>query len=428
MRGFRVGLLAGALVATVGIPLAGGSARAQEPGLEASQNSTQDGTQASANSAQNCPGNPDAIGTSRMLVIDPRDYSHVGRMQYPTSLPLEDKEVVLTFDDGPLPPYSNQILDILAAQCVKATYFLVGEMARAYPATARRVFEAGHTIGTHSESHPMHIGRLPIDKMRMEIDRGIADVSQAIGDPRAVAPFFRIPGLDRSDTLESELAARSLIVFSSDTVADDWHHHITPGQIISLAIKRLEARGKGILLLHDIHPTTVAALPGLLKELKDNGFHIVQIVPAPSDHIVTAGDARTRMLASAVPDDLTIDVGAQPSWPEAGANRAPDEIDLPVPDASAFAPDAVPGADSSDVQWPNQPETKAAEDSTEPARHSRRTARHHREVAGSADHDSPRRRPHEHGHAGAGTEGNHADLASKVKSFAALFTPATPAH
>ncbi len=68
--------------------------------------------------------------------------------------------------------------------------------------------------------------------------------------------------------------------FSSDTVADDWHHRISPGRIISLAVKRLEARGKGILLLHDIHSATVAALPGLLKDLKARGFHIVQVVPS----------------------------------------------------------------------------------------------------------------------------------------------------
>jgi peptidoglycan/xylan/chitin deacetylase (PgdA/CDA1 family) len=105
-------------------------------------------------------------------------------------------------------------------------------------------------------------------------------VGAALGDPKELAPFFRIPGLARSDAVEKELAARSLIVFGSDTVADDWHHRITPSKIIELAMKRLEARGKGILLLHDIHPATVAALPGLLKELKEKGFRVVQVVPA----------------------------------------------------------------------------------------------------------------------------------------------------
>jgi hypothetical protein len=79
--------------------------------------------------AANCPGHPDAPGTSRVLALDPTKHPRVGSMQYPDSLPLNDKEVVLTFDDGPILPYSNQILDILASQCVKATYFLVGEMA-----------------------------------------------------------------------------------------------------------------------------------------------------------------------------------------------------------------------------------------------------------------------------------------------------------
>ena len=79
-------------------------------------------------------------------------------MNHALALPLADKEVVLTFDDGPVPRYSNQVLDALAAQCVKATFFLVGEMAREYPATVRRIFADGHTIGTHSEDHPPRFG------------------------------------------------------------------------------------------------------------------------------------------------------------------------------------------------------------------------------------------------------------------------------
>jgi peptidoglycan-N-acetylglucosamine deacetylase len=230
--------------------------------------------------AQNCPGNPNALGTSRVLAIDPSKYPRVGIMQYSESLPLADKEVVITFDDGPIPRYSNPILDILASQCVKVTYFLVGKMARTYPATVRRIYAEGHTIGTHTEDHPSRFDKLPVEKIRWEIDQGIADVGAALGDANKLAPFFRIPGLARSNAVENELAARSLVVFSSDTVADDWHHRITQSKIIALAIKRLEARGKGILLLHDIHPATVAALPGLLKDLKEQGFGIVQVVPA----------------------------------------------------------------------------------------------------------------------------------------------------
>src|SRR5215831_14441980 len=64
--------------------------------------------------AADCPGNPNAIGTSRTIVVDPREHGRIGTMNYEETLPLADHEVVLTFDDGPLPPYTNQILKILA--------------------------------------------------------------------------------------------------------------------------------------------------------------------------------------------------------------------------------------------------------------------------------------------------------------------------
>jgi hypothetical protein len=156
-----------------------------------------------------------------------------------------------------------------------------------------------------------------------EIDGGIAEVSAALGDPAAVAPFFRIPGLRRSDAVETALAARALVVFGADAVADDWHHRIAPAQIIERAMARLEKHGGGILLLHDIHPRTVAALPGLLRQLKEHGFHVVQVVPAP-------GAAAKTIVAGARPT---------PPWPRPdGAFAAADAL-LPAPDPESFAPD-----------------------------------------------------------------------------------------
>jgi peptidoglycan/xylan/chitin deacetylase (PgdA/CDA1 family) len=369
MRKARAGFLVAALVAASTTPLCSGLAFAQQLPAQAAASqpapeadAPQSAQEPAGQDAANCPGRPDALGTSRVLAIDPAQYPRIGRMQYPDSLPLADKEVVLTFDDGPLLPYSNQILDILASQCVKATYFLVGEMARAFPATVRRIYEEGHTIGTHSEDHPTQFGQLPVEKMRHEIDWGISDVSAALGDPKYLAPFFRIPGLARSDIVESELAARGLTVFSSDTDADDWHHRISGQQITALAIRRLEARDKGILLLHDIHPATVAALPGLLKELKDKGFHIVQVVPAASHVIAMANKPKAQSLASTLAGEAMIgddrNRGAQPRWPHVVANVASDHSVLPVPDASSFEPDAVASEDITDVHWPAQAEAK----------------------------------------------------------------------
>jgi peptidoglycan/xylan/chitin deacetylase (PgdA/CDA1 family) len=360
-----------------------------------------------------------------VLALDPAQYPRVGHMQYPDSLPLNDKEVVLTFDDGPLPPYSNEILDILASQCVKATYFMVGEMARAYPAVVRRVYEEGHTIGTHSEDHPMRFGELPVEKIRQEIDWGISDVSAALGGRRYLAPFFRIPGLARSDVLEGELAARGLIVFSSDTDADDWHRHIKPNQIITLAMRRLEALGKGILLLHDIHPATAAALPGLLEQLKDNGFRIVQAVPAASYEIAMAKKPEAIMT---LPRDETIigngmDRTAQPRWPLASADYAADHGTLPVPDPSAFEPDTLPSEDTADVQWAAEPDLKVPTT----IRHPRSEKSRGRMARGAKkERRAERTHAHQRAHSRAAADGHHADMMSRMKSLTAVFTSAQP--
>ncbi|HZP75688.1 MAG TPA: polysaccharide deacetylase family protein [Pseudolabrys sp.] len=228
--------------------------------------------------AASCPGNPNALGVSRVLTIGPADLPRVGRLQYPVTLPLEDHEVVLTFDDGPLPPYTEQVLDLLAAECVKVTYFLVGRQANAFPEAAREVYMAGHAVGTHSQNHPLTFDKMPTEAVEKEIDDGIASVAAALGTPDALAPYFRIPGLMRSDYVEGLLATRSLMVWGIDFDADDWMH-ISSDQIVRRAMERLDKRGKGILLLHDIHPQTVAALPKLFAALKKGGYHVVQVVP-----------------------------------------------------------------------------------------------------------------------------------------------------
>ncbi len=227
-----------------------------------------------------CPGNSDALGTSRVIAISPDEFSNVGSMQYKQTLPLNDHEVVITFDDGPLPPYTGIILKILASQCVRANYFLVGKMANSYPYLVRRIYNEGHTVGTHTLDHPLALKHLPQSLVEHEVDGGIAVVEAAIGDPRAVAPFFRIPSLARSAALDSYLTSQSLVTWSADVVADDWFRGITPQQIVQRAMQRLDTKGRGILLLHDIHPATALALPGLLKALKDHGYQVVHVVPA----------------------------------------------------------------------------------------------------------------------------------------------------
>jgi peptidoglycan/xylan/chitin deacetylase (PgdA/CDA1 family) len=236
--------------------------------------------------AEECPGHPDAIGTSRTIVVDPTAHPRIGTMQYPEALPLRDHEVVLSFDDGPIPKHSNEVLQILADNCAKATFFLIGEQARAFPDGVRKLVAAGHTIGTHSQTHPLTFEKMPMDKVQKQVDDGIASVTAALPDPTALSPFFRVPGLLRGPNVEQYAASKGLQIWSADFLADDWRH-ISSAKVHELAIKRLEANHKGILLLHDIQARTAAALPKILHEMKVRGYHIVQVVPATPDRPAT---------------------------------------------------------------------------------------------------------------------------------------------
>jgi peptidoglycan-N-acetylglucosamine deacetylase len=278
-------------------------------------------------SAADCPGHPDAIGTSRTLVVDPREHPRIGTMQYSETLPLQDHEVVLTFDDGPLPHNSNQILDILASQCVKATFFTIGRMAQTYPEGVRKLRDAGHSIGTHTEDHPLGMNRLPIERARQEIDDGIASVKAALGDDAALAPFFRNPGLSRSEAVDDYLASQGIQTWSSDFLADDWRN-ISSSRVYELAMKRLEDKGRGILLLHDIQARTVAALPKILHELKARGYRIVHVVPATPERPATATEPQEWQLH---PPSETVAIS---HWPKIPNFVFTDAAMLPAPSLS----------------------------------------------------------------------------------------------
>jgi peptidoglycan/xylan/chitin deacetylase (PgdA/CDA1 family) len=230
--------------------------------------------------AAECPAG--ALGVSRTISIDAHEHARIGSMQYGETLPLRDHEVVLTFDDGPLPPYTNRILDTLASECVKATFFLVGRMVRGYPSMVRRIYNEGHTIANHSQNHPFTFSRMTVDQAAHEIEAAHESLLSALGDPKAISPFFRIPGLLRGNAVEQYLATHDYMTWSVDFLADDWTH-IKNTEVTRRAISRIEARGRGILLLHDIQPATALALPEILKELKARGYKIVHVVPATAD-------------------------------------------------------------------------------------------------------------------------------------------------
>jgi peptidoglycan/xylan/chitin deacetylase (PgdA/CDA1 family) len=218
-----------------------------------------------------------ALGVSRVLTVDARRTPAVGSQDYRGSLMLAPREVVLTFDDGPRPPYTNRVLKALADECLRATFFMLGRQANANPEMARRVLAAGHTVGTHTQNHPMH--RMSPVRAVAEINTGIDSVGNALGSPRALAPFFRFPGLYRTSAAEQYLRKRGLMAWSIDIDSYDYRHS-SVSFMLQRMLANLERRQGGILLMHDIQPKTAAVLPTLLAELKRRGFRIVHVVPA----------------------------------------------------------------------------------------------------------------------------------------------------
>ncbi|WP_175345329.1 polysaccharide deacetylase family protein [Bradyrhizobium sp. ORS 375] len=224
------------------------------------------------------------LGTSRVLSVNPKNYPRVGLKSFPDTLPLEDGEVVLTFDDGPSPPMTNKVLAALARECVRATFFLVGQPASGRAELVRKIAAEGHTIGHHTFTHA-HLAHITPEQAVEEIDRGIAADEKALNGVETTTPstpFFRFPYFESTPATLELLQSRGIAVFGADFWASDWTA-MSPQGTLKLLIRRLEQARKGIILLHDPQPRTVAMLPAFLRYLKDNGYRVVHVVPAKPD-------------------------------------------------------------------------------------------------------------------------------------------------
>ena len=177
----------------------------------------------------------------------------------------------------PAAAYTEIILDTLASQCVKATYFLVGQMASAYPSVVRRIYNEGHTIGTHSQHHP-HFERLSMRRVEREVDSGISSVTAALGDAKALSPFFRIPYLGRTKAIERFLEGKQLVTWSVDVL----HGRLVARQQPESDCSTRHAAAECERPRHHFdarHPSQHGmALPILLRELKANGYNVVHVV------------------------------------------------------------------------------------------------------------------------------------------------------
>lgn len=225
--------------------------------------------------ASDCAGQPGSLGVSRVVEIDTAAGPEFGDQYLKTETKfLEPGEVVLTFDDGPMRRYTRPILDALDEQCVKATFFSVGRMAIADPATLQEVARRGHTIGAHTWSHK-NLATLSSSAMKREFELGFSAVAAAAGAP--VAPFFRFPYLGHSKATRDYIRSRGIGIFGIHVDSKDFRTK-SPGVVMRNVLAQLDREKKGILLFHDIQPSTAGALASLLTELKDRGFKVVHMI------------------------------------------------------------------------------------------------------------------------------------------------------
>lgn len=228
---------------------------------------------AAAPAAAKCD-KPNALGVTRVVEIDTESGPGFGFEHFKAYDFLRDKEVVLTFDDGPWQGNTPAILKALADQCTKALFFNIGKHAGYYPEIVKQVAAAGHTVGTHTWSHK-DLSKLTTDEGKLEIEKGIAAVSIALGN-KPVAPFFRFPALRHPPELVKYMAERHIAMFSTDFDSFDFKMR-KPEQVVKSVMDKLEKHGKGIILMHDFQHATAEALPTILAKLKEGGYKVVQI-------------------------------------------------------------------------------------------------------------------------------------------------------
>ena len=222
---------------------------------------------------------PGAMGISRTVQIDTTGGPAFGFEHFKQYDFLNEHEVVLTFDDGPWPGNTPAVIKALTDQCLKATFFEIGEHATWHPEISKMVAEAGMTIGSHTWSHK-DLARNPyasnIELAKQEIEMGVSAVHHAVGGP--IAPFFRFPDLQQPPDLLTYLGSRNISTFSTDLDSFDFKLR-RPELVVKSVMTKLEKRGKGIVLMHDFQHNTAEAMPELLRQLKAAGFKIVHMVP-----------------------------------------------------------------------------------------------------------------------------------------------------
>lgn len=176
------------------------------------------------------------------------------------------KCVALTFDDGP-GKYTDRLLDVLAKAKVPATFYLLGQNVGNYPQTVARMVKEGHQLGNHTYDHPS-ITRLTKAQLKKQIGATNAAVKKASG----VVPTTFRPPYGAHNSVTDKLVATPLLLWDVDTL--DWQHH-DPAKTIKIAMQ--EVHSGSVILMHDIHETSVQAVPKLVTQLHKDGYTLVTV-------------------------------------------------------------------------------------------------------------------------------------------------------
>jgi len=182
--------------------------------------------------------------------------------------------VAITFDDGPNPLYTPQILEIFSEAKAKATFFMIGEQMKDHPEIVKQVAEGGHEIGNHTFSHPK-LSQLSIDDCLTEIEQTEKLVEELVGSKPVV---FRPPYLDYNQDTVSILRQKGYpMIGALNLEAQDWEQ---PGVEHILQKSRDVVKSGGILIFHDGYgdrSQTIEAVRMLVSELTSQNYQLVTV-------------------------------------------------------------------------------------------------------------------------------------------------------
>lgn len=185
-------------------------------------------------------------------------------------VPITQKMVALTFDDGP-DESTLELIELFAKEECRATFFVTGQNVKKLPDIARQTVAAGHELANHSWSH----AKFPTLTAE-QIDDEIESTQRIIQDVTGGMPtLFRAPYLKYDDNTWTALQKHKLTAINSSHGTRDYEKKATPEQVVELATKDLKPGS--IILMHSFSKATLEAMPGLIRTIKQQGYRCVTV-------------------------------------------------------------------------------------------------------------------------------------------------------